>query len=65
MEKTLFMKNIKIFYAWLNYKLSFWTHNNKPYYQLKLWYEYQNLKLINENENKQVTYTHTLKQAEL
>lgn len=30
-----------------------------------LWYEYQNLKLINENENKTVNYTHTLKQQEI
>lgn len=65
MEKTIFvtMKTIKLFWAWLNYNLSYWTHNNKAEYQYKLWLNYQNLKRV--NESKTVNYTHTLKQSEL
>lgn len=59
------MKKLKLFYAWLNYEMSYWTHNNKPEYQYKLWLQYQDLKRVNKHESKIVNYTHTLKQNEL
>jgi len=57
------MRKIKLLFAWLNYELSYWTHNNKPEYQYQLWFKYQELKT--EAENKIVNYTHTLTKPEL
>lgn len=53
-----------LFWNWLNYSLSYWTHNNKPKYQYDLWCRYQDSKLISE-KSKLVNYTHTVKQSEL
>lgn len=57
------MKKIINIYNWINYQLSYWTHNNKPEYQFKLWEKWQDG--LRKVENKKVNYTHTLKQNEL
>lgn len=49
MEKTIFMKNIKIFYAWLNYWIGFYTINGRKAYQIdQLYTEYMEAKYLNK-----------------
>lgn len=38
------VKKTKLFFAWLNFHLSFWTHPNKYEYRIQLYFEYLNLK---------------------
>lgn len=39
-------KQIKLFFAWFNYKLSWFTHHNKPDMQIKAFNEYRKLQSL-------------------